>query len=769
VDVTDRKLAEEALRQSERRHTEAQRIAHLGHWEHDLEAGRITASDEAYRIFGSHPRESLQPWAMWQEPLHPDDLGIRTAALERVLREGGRYEAEYRVVRPDGEARVVHSRGEIERDAAGRPRRMFGVVQDVTERRRAEDEGRRTAALLQAVIDGTSDAVVVKDRQGKHLLFNAAAGRSTGKTAAEVLGRDDTAVFDPASARAVMELDRRVMESGVAIATEVELSAGGTPRTFLVTIVPYRDEHGRVIGVIAVGHDITDRKGVEESLRRSEELLRRTGAMARVAGWTLAVADGSVTATEEGQRLFGWAPGPRRLEDLLALPHPEDRPRVEAAMRAALDGTPFEMEHRIIVGGEVKWVRRRVEPEPDAAGRVARLVGVSQDITARRQLEEQFRQAQKMEAIGTLAGGVAHDFNNLLTIINGYSELLLSSLKSGDPMRGLLAEIQKAGERAGALTRQLLMFSRRQVVEPKVLDLNAVVADAEKMLRRLIGEDVVLTAALDPAVAPVKADAGQLQQVLMNLSVNARDAMPQGGRLTIETRNVTLDENDARANPRLRPGEHVLLAVSDTGTGMDPPTKARIFEPFFTTKAPGKGTGLGLAVVHGVVTQSEGHIEVDSEVGKGTTFKIYLPAVKERRPAGKSAPGLRLLPRGRETILLVEDEGALRALARHVLTSCGYTTLEAADGREAVRVAEQHPGRIDLVVSDVVMPHLGGRQLVERLAAVRPGLKVLFLSGYTDDAVVRHGVREAEYAFLQKPFTPTALAQKVREVLDAKP
>ncbi len=644
TDIEDRKRTEEALRQSERRLNEAQRIAHVGHWEHDLEARRITASDEAYRIFGSPPQESLQAWAAWQEPLDPEDLGIRAAAIERVLREGPRYEAEYRVVRPDGGVHTVHSQGEIERDAAGRPRRLFGIVQDITERKHAE-----------------------------------------------------------------------------------------------------------------------------EALRRSEELLQRAEAMAHVGGWTLTVADGTVTASEEARRLFGWGPGPRRLDDLLALVHPDDRPQVEAAMRAALAGTPFELEHRIVVGGEVKWVRRRVEPESDAARRIARLVGVSQDITEWRKLEEQFRQAQKMEAVGTLAAGVAHDFNNLLTIINGYSDLLLSSLEPGDARRNLLAEIHQAGERAGSLTRQLLMFSRRQVVEPKVLDLNAVVADTEKMLRRLVGEDVVLTVALGPSLAPVKADPGQLQQVLMNLAVNARDAMPQGGRLTIETRNVTLDETYARTHPQIRPGEYALLAVSDTGTGMDSRTRARIFEPFFTTKEAGKGTGLGLAVVHGVVTQSEGHIEVYSEVGKGTVFKVYLPAVRERVPAGKSFHGLHPLPRGSETVLLVEDEDAVRALARHVLAFCGYTVLEAADGREAVRVAEQHAGRIDLVASDVVMPYLGGRQLVERVAATRPGIKVLFLSGYTDDAVVRHGVLEAEYAFLQKPFTPTALAQKVREVLDARP
>ncbi|MBV8316345.1 MAG: PAS domain-containing protein, partial [Planctomycetaceae bacterium] len=699
---------------------------------------------------------------------HPADRPLFAECRARAIRGEPDYQVEFRLVRPGGEVRDVIVFVERVRYEAGRPAGALGAVQDVSDLKRAEAGLRRTTALLQAVADGTPDAVFVKDREGKYLLFNAAAGRLVGKPAGEVIGRDDTAIFDPVSARVVMDHDRRVMESGLASTEEEVLTAGGVTRTYLATKAPYRDERGDVIGVIGISHDITERKRAGEAVRRSEELLRRAEAMAHVGSWTLTVDDGAVLASDEGRRLFGWAPGPRRLEDLLALVHPDDRPQVEAAMRAALAGTPFEMEHRIVVGGEVKWIRRRVEPDTDAADRVVRLVGVSQDITAQRRLEEQFRQAQKMKAIGTLAGGVAHDFNNLLTIINGYSEMLLTSLKPGDPMRNLLAEINKAGERAGSLTRQLLMFSRQQVIEPKVLDLNAVVADTEKMLRRLIGEDVLLTAVLDPALAPVKADPGQLEQVLMNLAVNARDAMPEGGRLTLETRNVTLDNTYAETHPGARPGEYVMLAVSDTGTGMDAQTKARIFEPFFTTKGAGKGTGLGLAVVHGVVTQSAGHIDVYSEVGRGTTFKIYLPAVRERVPTGKSVHGLRPMPRGGETVLLVEDEDAVRALARHILSSCGYTVLEAADGREAVRVAEQHPERIDLVVSDVVMPYLGGRQLVERLAALKPGTRVLFLSGYTDDAVVRHGVLEAEYAFLQKPFTPSSLAQKVRDVLDQR-
>jgi signal transduction histidine kinase len=381
--------------------------------------------------------------------------------------------------------------------------------------------------------------------------------------------------------------------------------------------------------------------------------------------------------------------------------------------------------------------------------------------------EEQLRQAQKLEAIGSLAGGVAHDFNNLLTIINGYSEIIGSQLPADSPVRDLVREIGQAGERAASLTRQLLAFSRKQVLEPKVFNLNAIVTDTAKMLRRLIGEDIELNTTLEPGLRRVRADPGQLEQVLINLAVNARDAMPQGGKLTIETANAELHETYTHAYADLPPGPYVMMAVSDTGCGMDEATKARIFEPFFTTKGPGKGTGLGLATVYGIVKQSEGHVAVYSEPGRGTTFKIYLPVAEERVPSGKSHPGLQPARPGTETILLAEDEPALQALARHVLQSHGYTVLEAGQGDKALRIAQDYKGTIHLLVTDVVMPAMSGRQLAERLAANRPGVKVLYLSGYTDDAVVRHGVLQAETAFLQKPFTPGALAQKVREVLDS--
>jgi two-component system, cell cycle sensor histidine kinase and response regulator CckA len=367
---------------------------------------------------------------------------------------------------------------------------------------------------------------------------------------------------------------------------------------------------------------------------------------------------------------------------------------------------------------------------------------------------------------GQLAGGVAHDFNNLLTVILGYTEIVLGRLDPKDSLRELLGETQKAGQRAEVLTRQLLAFSRKKPLEPKVLDFNVVVSDTEKMLRRLIGEDVLMTTLFAPALRPVKIDPGQLQQVILNLAVNARDAMPRGGRLTIETDNIHFDEAHAVTHPHVKPGDYVFLAISDTGAGMTQATKSRIFEPLFTTKGPGKGTGLGLTTVHNIVKQNAGFIEVYSELGRGSTFKIFLPQIEEPSAIHKSHPHLRIIPRGNETVLLVEDDNSVRALARHVLQICGYHVLEAADGAEAIKLAESHAGPIDLLVSDVVMPFLGGRHLAERLLAIKPHLKVLFLSGYTNEAVVRHGVLEAEFAFLQKPFSTGALAQKVRDVLD---
>ena len=438
-------------------------------------------------------------------------------------------------------------------------------------------------------------------------------------------------------------------------------------------------------------------------------------------------------------------------------------PRFEETLRGQDGGTFSGYRHRRKDGALIDV---DIEAQPlTFAGRSARLV-LARDVTARRQLEEQLRQAQKMEAVGQLAGGIAHDFNNLLTAILGCTQLLLHATPPEDQRREDVEEIKNAGLRAAELTRQLLAFSRRQVLAPKVLDVNAIVANMDKMLRRLLGEDVALVTHLAADLGPVSADPGQLEQVLLNLAVNARDAMPQGGRLTIETANVFLTEEYAERHHRLPPGPYVLLAVSDTGVGMDEITQKHLFEPFFTTKEVGKGTGLGLATVYGIVKQSGGYIWVYSEPGRGTTLKVYLPRVPgaaEPLPVAVESPELR---RGTETVLLVEDAAPVRSLARKGLESYGYQVLEAADGPAALELSARHPRGIDILVTDVVMPGMSGRELAERLAPARPGMRVLYTSGYTDDAMVHQGVLRSGVAFLQKPFVPETLARKVREVLD---
>jgi PAS domain S-box-containing protein len=423
------------------------------------------------------------------------------------------------------------------------------------------------------------------------------------------------------------------------------------------------------------------------------------------------------------------------------------------------------LEQATLADGSTIWMETNKVPMRDCRGEVVGVLGTWQDVTERRGLEEQLRQSQKMEAVGQLAGGIAHDFNNLLTVINGHSELLLSGLPDGHPMRQDLELIHNAGERAASLTNQLLAFSRKQVLQPRLVDLNALIRESEKMLRRVIREDIRLVVRCCPDPARVKADPGQVSQVLLNLSLNACDAMAEGGELLIETSLAEVDEAQGNRPPEIGPGRYVVLTVRDTGCGMSPEVRERIFEPFFTTKGLGKGTGLGLAMVHGVVKQSGGHIDVSTEPGQGTTFLVYLPAVCDETEPGSNERTRRSPQGGTETVLLVEDEEALGQFAEAALKGSGYQVLRAAGGRKALELAEAHPG-IDLLVTDVVMPGMSGPQLAAALRARRPGLKVLYVSGYTPDTVLRHGISVGEAAFLQKPFGVAGLGSKVREVLD---
>jgi two-component system cell cycle sensor histidine kinase/response regulator CckA len=488
-------------------------------------------------------------------------------------------------------------------------------------------------------------------------------------------------------------------------------------------------------------------------------------------------ADGVVTVDPQGriinlnpaaERLFNCTPPAvvgRPLTVLLDPPGEQDR--LLACIRQGEPLAARETSCRL-ADGQQRTFQVSLAPARDREGRVLGAAVLVRDWSQTRQLEEQFRQAQKMEVIGRLAGGIAHDFNNLLTVINGYSTVLLATLPEHGKPWEMVHEISRAGERAAALTRQLLVYCRKQVVQPTILDLRELIGNVQRMLQRLIGEDVELVIVPGSGPCLVKADAAQLEQVLMNLAVNARDAMPKGGKLTIAADPLYLNSGYTAKYAEVRPVPYIQLSVSDTGVGMDPATRARIFEPFFTTKEPGKGTGLGLATVYSIVKQSGGHIEVFSEMGKGTRFTIYLPQVPGQDHAPQPAAVRPELPDGRETLLLVEDEDGVRSLARYILQRAGYTVLEAANGEEALRVAAHSPWPIDLLVTDVVMPRMGGCDLAGMLQPKHPGMRVLFMSGYTDDAIVRQGILAQDMPFLHKPFTMNALAHKIREVLDAR-
>jgi PAS domain S-box-containing protein len=649
--------------------------------------------------------------------------------------------------------------------------RLLLIVEDLTESERLRTAAEASALRLRELVQSI-DAIVweAEAKTHKFTFVSQRAEQILGYPVGQWLSRADfwAQHLDPHDRdRAVAACEQAIGEGRDHSLEYRMLAADGREVWLHDTIHVVLDTEGRPIQLRGVAIDST-----REKLAQAERALLMTAIEQSADGIVITDAKGTIQYVNPA---FSRVSGYSREEAL------GKNPRILKSGRQ--DEAYYKKLWTTILGGEI-WqdeiVNRRrdgslyteqmtITPVRDQRGEITHFIAIKAEVTERKRLEQQLRQAQKMEAVGRLAGGVAHDFNNMLTIISGYGGLLLDHPSIIEPLRGYVNEIKNASTRAASLTRQLLAFSRQQVLAPRVLALNAVVANIEKMLKRLIGEDIELVTVLGENLWPVKADPGQLEQVLLNLAVNSRDAMPNGGVLTIETANVELDSTSAQALFPLPPGRYVLLAFSDTGMGMDAETQVRIFDPFFTTKEMGKGTGLGLAMVYGIVKQSGGYIWVYSEVGKGATFKIYLPRTEET--IDESGPGRDALKaqEGTETLLLVEDEDAVRALVRNVLREKGYRILEASRGEEALELAEQFGGPIDLLVTDVVMPQMNGRELARRLTTLLPRIKVLYISGYADNAVWYQGGLDSGGAFLQKPFSPEALARKVREVLGGPP
>ena len=762
-DITDRQSAEREKQQTDSQ-SRLQGIArnlpgfiYQTYVREDGEWGVSFADKRAADIFGIDPEPLETVFKRFAACIAPEDQERFITSIRESTRSEKDWEFEGRFIKPTGETRYIQ--------CASRARRLGdetvydGIVIDVTDHRRAEQALRESEELYRRLFEVESDAIVLVDNEsGQILAANAAAIKLYGYSLEELLAmnRSDLSSEPDKTVRATTQMrtfiplrwhrkkDRTVFP--------VEISGS------------YFDLKGRPVFVSAI-RDITDRCVMEEALKKSEEKFSRAFQSSPTA---LVISDLATQSYLEVNGAFEEITGYRREEvigrswdDLGVWADPANR---EEALRRLLNDKylrnwefGFRKKDGDVGSGLLSADLIEINGKQCA-------ITATVDITERLQLESQLRQAQKLESLGRLAGGVAHDFNNLLTIINGYSDLMLKALDAHSPLHSQASEINKAGERAAGLTRQLLSFSRKQVIEARALNVNAIVNETERMLRRLIGEDIEFVTSLDPLVGQIMADPSQIHQVIINLVVNARDAMPNGGKLEITTQNVDVDESAAALHGRV-PGKYVLITVADTGIGMDEKTLQSAFEPFFTTKAHGHGTGLGLSTVHGIVQQSGGWIRALSAVGKGTSFDIYLPRIDACSFPDREPSATTEVAHGGETVLVVEDQGEVRRLTRTILESYGYNVLEAATGSEALCFAKEHSGEIHLLLTDVILPGMNGRTLFEHLRVLRPQLKVIFTSGYPADVISQRGVLEQDVAYLPKPFSPECLAVKVRGVL----
>ncbi len=768
--VPCRNEMEEALRESEERFRQLAASIDEVFWLASPGDRRLLYVSPAFERIWGRPLPSPGTDATLTLPsVHEEDRRAFREAHAAAER-GAETAVEHRFFRPDGEMRFALSRIFPVRVAAGRIHRIAGITRDVTEQHRADETLRKRERYFRSLIENSSDVISILSGDGELLYVSPSVERSIGWRPEELVG---TNAFD------------LIHPDDLAVVREVFKRARADPQAPLLVAYRIRDRAGiwrsveatasnrlgdpAVRGVVLHSRDVTERLRAEAQIRFSSHLLDAVGE--------------AVIATDLDRRvlywngfaetLFGWTRGEmvgRSLFDFIEnaqdlREHPEVVERLRANSSSSAD---FAVKDRC---GRTFPVQVTHFPIFDEDRELVGVASVYSDLSQRKALEEQLRQAQRLEAVGRLAGGIAHDFNNLLTVIGGFSALLEAEIPPESRGREFLEEIKGAAERSAQLTRQLLAFSRKQILKSESLDLNQVVSSVERMLRRLIGEDVEVVTELGPDAGPVLADRGQIEQVLMNLAVNARDAMQQGGTITVSTAPATITPEWAAGYPyRVVPGEYVRLSVRDTGSGMPDEVLAHLFEPFFTTKEPGKGTGLGLSTVYGIVKQSGGYVWVRSAVGEGTVFDIFLPrhhGAVEAPPREEKRPAPRPGPRS-GTVLLVEDERVVRELAGEVLRGGGYRVLSARGAEEALLLAESLSGRIDLLLVDVVMPRMGGRELAEAVRALLSDVAVLYMSGYTDDDVLRYGVSRQECELLHKPFTPGDLLAKVREVLEGR-
>jgi two-component system, cell cycle sensor histidine kinase and response regulator CckA len=752
--------------------------ARVGSWDWDIVHDHVECSELVAPLYGLPMGEQPSDTAgAFIARCHEDDRARLRQAIQDALSGGHEgYEVEHRVVWPDHSVHWVEVRGHVYRDEQQKPVRMAGTVVDITPRKESQAKLIASEQLMRQLIAHTPAAIAMFDRELRYLQVSQRWLSDYHLEGQELLGRCHYEVFPDVPAH-WREVHRRAL-AGVVERCEEEPypRQDGTLEWLSWEVRPWTDSTGQVAGIVMFTQVITGRKRSEEALRRAEEKFASIFLAAPVAISITRVADGLLLdVNRQFERLFGYTRDEaigRTTVQLGMWPDPEERKRI-ATTPLNTGGIPTVREAALRAkDGRLVPIANSVHPmEHDGE---LYILSAFTDLSERKRseaersaLELQLQHAQRLEAVGRLAAGVAHDFNNVLSAITMNSDLLREALAPAHPGLEDVFEIRKAADRAIRLVRQLLAFSRQQVLEPRVLDLNELLANIELMLRRLAGEEVLMSTHFGHQLWSVKADPSQIEQVLVNLAVNARDAMPNGGILSIETKNVPFPEGHVLDHESLAPGEYVALSVTDSGTGMDKETRARMFEPFFTTKEHGRGIGLGLSTVYGIVRQSGGAIDVVSELGSGTRLTVFLPRVHEVISIAPSV-GVPELSGGSETILLVEDDGGVRQATRKILVGLGYRLLEAAHPTDAIELVKVYVGPIDLLISDLIMPGKSGRELAEVLKGLRPGLRVLHMSGYSDELAIQQGMLGRGTAFIQKPFANAALANKVRALLDSE-